>query len=168
MAGAGAALGSAGKASIEERSVFWSGRDGLSVRRIPPKFRSIMQLIRAIILFEIVVLLSGPARAQTTKELNTVADVYAAIRACWKTAKISGPADLGVRLSFTRDGKILGKARVTYENKTAAYENRLRFRVAVMDAFKRCTPLSFSPGLGDAVAGRPFNFRFTSNSGSGA
>jgi hypothetical protein len=138
--------------------------DGATAR----KLRIIMQLVRAIILVEIVVLLTGPAGAQTTKELNTVADIYAAIRACWKTAKISGPEALGVRLSFTRDGKILGKARVTYESKTATDENRLRFRVAVMNAFKRCTPLSFSPGLGDAVAGRPFNFRFISNSGSGA
>ncbi|MGB8106862.1 MAG: hypothetical protein WCF47_21565, partial [Pseudolabrys sp.] len=125
-----------------------------------------MQLIRAIILVEIVaVLLSRHAGAQTTKELNTIADIYAAIRACWKAPKISGPAELTVRLSFTRDGKILGKARVTYENNTIPVENRLRFRIAVMDAFRRCTPISLSPDLGDAVAGKPFNFRFRSNSG---
>jgi hypothetical protein len=45
-----------------------------------------MQLIRALILVEIValVLLSREAKAQTTKEINTIADIYAAIRACWK------------------------------------------------------------------------------------
>ena len=128
-------------------------------RRGPPKLRNIMQLIRAIIVVEIVaiVLLSRHAGGQTTKELNTIADIYAAIRACWKTPKISGPAELAVRLSFTRDGKILGKARVTYENKTVPDENRLRFRIAVMDTFKRCSPFSFSPDLGDAVAGKPFS-----------
>src|SRR5215469_2791114 len=129
-----------------------------------------MQLIRAIIVVEIVavLLLSEHAGAQTTMELHTIADIYAAIRACWKTVKISGPTDLAVRLSFTRDGKILGKARVTYENRTIPTENRLRFRIAVMDTLRRCTPLSFSPDLGDAVAGKPFNFRFTGNSDSGA
>ena len=129
-----------------------------------------MQFIRAIILVEIVavVLLSRHAGAQTTKELNTIADIYAAIRACWKAPRISGPAELTVRLSFTRDGKILGKARVTYEDKTVPVENRLRFRIAVMNTFKQCTPFSFSPDLGDAVAGKPFNFRFRSNSGLGA
>ena len=129
-----------------------------------------MQLIRAIILVEIVavVLLSRYAAAQPATELDTIADIYAAIRACWKTPKISGPAELAVRLSFTRDGKILGKARITYENKTVPLENRVRFRVAVMNTFKLCTPFSFSPDLGDAVAGKPFNFRFRSNSGSGA
>ena len=129
-----------------------------------------MRLLRAIVLVEIVAvaLLSRQAEAQTTEALNTIADIYAAVRICWKAPNISGPAELAVRLSFTRDGKILGKARVTYENKTVSIENRLRFRIAVMNTFRRCTPFSFSPGLGDAVAGKPFNFRFRSNSGSGA
>jgi hypothetical protein len=43
-----------------------------------------MQFIRGLILVEIValVLLSREATAQTTKELSTIADIYAAIRAC--------------------------------------------------------------------------------------
>jgi hypothetical protein len=129
-----------------------------------------MQFLRVVFLVGIVAvaLLSRPAEAQTTEGLNTIADIYAAVRTCWKAPNVSGPAEITVRLSFTRDGKILGKARVTYENKTAPVENRLRFRIAVMNAFKRCTPFSFRPDLGDAVAGKPFNFRFRSNSGSGA
>jgi len=144
------------------------GRD--CVRRRSTKIWHIMQLIRAMVLVEIVVvaLLSRHAGAQTTKELNTIADIYAAVRACWKTTTFSDPAELAVRLSFTRDGKILGKARVTYENKTVSVGTRLRFRMAVMNTFERCTPFSFSPDLGDAVAGKPLNFRFRSNSDSGA
>jgi len=130
---------------------------------------TIMQFIRALILVEVVavVLLSREASAQNTKELNTIADIYAAIRACWKAPKISDPVELTVRISFTRDGKILGKARVTYENRIVPLEERFRFRIAVMNTFKRCTPFSFSPDLGDAVAGKPFNFRFRSDPGSG-
>jgi hypothetical protein len=129
-----------------------------------------MQFLRVVFSVGIVAvaLLSRRAEAQTTEELNTIADIYAAVRICWKAPNISGPAEITVRLSFTRDGKILGKARVTYENKTVSVENRLRFRIAVMNAFKRCTPFSFRPDLGDAVAGKPFNFRFKSNSGPGA
>ena len=113
-----------------------------SVRSAAPKLRNIMQLIRAIILVEVVAaaVLSRNAGAQTTRELNTIADIYAATRACWKAPNISDPLELAVRLSFTRDGKILGKARVTYENKTVPVENRLRFRIIVMNTFKRCTP----------------------------
>jgi hypothetical protein len=129
-----------------------------------------MQFLRVVFSVGLVAvaLLSRRAEAQTTEELNTIADIYAAVRTCWKAPNISGPAEITVRLSFTRDGKILGKARVTYENKTVSVENRLRFRIAVMNAFKRCTPFSFRPDLGDAVAGKPFNFRFKSNSGPGA
>jgi hypothetical protein len=129
-----------------------------------------MQFLRVVFSVGLVAvaLLSRRAEAQTTEELNTIADIYAAVRTCWKAPNISGPAEITVRLSFTRDGKILGKARVTYENKTVSVENRLRFRIAVMNAFKRCTPFSFRLDLGDAVAGKPFNFRFKSNSGPGA
>ena len=139
--------------------------------RFRPRPRNVMQLTRAIILVEMVaiLLLSRHAGAQTQpiNQLNTIEDIFAAIRICWKAPSISGPAELVVRLSFTRDGKILGKARVTYENKTVSAESRFRYRRAVIQTFKQCTPFSFSPALGDAVAGRPINFRFRSNFGLG-
>ena len=121
-----------------------------------------MQLRRAIILAQMIamVLLSNHAAAQTAKQLNTLEDIFAAVRTCWKAPKISGPADLVVRLSFTRDGKILGKAHITYENKAVSVETRLLYRFAAMEAFKRCTPLPLSPDLGEAIAGKPINFRF--------
>jgi hypothetical protein len=126
-----------------------------------------MQLIRAMILVGMGALVPLPrhAGAHTVKELNTIADIYAAIRICWTAPNVSGPAELVVRLSFTRDGKILGKAHVTYENRTVSDEDRLLYRTAVIEAFERCTPFPFSSTLGDAIAGRPINFRFRSNSG---
>jgi hypothetical protein len=65
---------------------------------------------------------------------------------------VTGPAELKVRLSFTRDDKIVGKARVTDENRTMSVENRLRFPISIMDTFKRCTPISFTPDLDDPIA----------------
>lgn len=124
-----------------------------------------MHLRRAITLVKIIacVLLSNHAAAQTAKQLNTLEDIFAAVRTCWKAPKISGPADLVVRLSFTRDGKILGKAHITYENKAVSIETRLLYRFAAMEAFKRCTPLPLSLDLGEAIAGKPINFRFRNN-----
>ena len=117
---------------------------------------------RATILAQMVamMLLSNHAAAQTAKALNTLEDIFAAVRTCWKAPKISGPAELVVRLSFTRDGRIFGKAHITYENKAASSETRLLYRFAAMEAFKRCTPLPLSPDLGEAIAGKPINFRF--------
>ena len=127
-----------------------------------------MQLTRALILVEMAAtaLFLTHADARYAKELNTITDIYSAIRVCWKAPHIPGPAELTVRLSFTRDGKILGKARVTFENKMSSVANVLLYRMAVVEAFKLCTPFPFSPDLGDAIAGRPLIFRFRGNSGS--
>jgi len=120
-----------------------------------------MHLLRAIVLSQIIAIVPlSHAAAQTAKQLNTLEDIFAAVRTCWKAPKISGPAELVVRLSFTRDGKIFGKAHITYENKAASSETRLLYRFAAMEAFKRCTPLPLSPDLGEAIAGKPINFRF--------
>jgi len=78
-----------------------------------------MQLLRVVGIIA-VVLLFRPAEAQTTGELNTIADICAAVRTCWKSPNISAPAEMTVRLSFSRDVEILGNARVTYENKTSS------------------------------------------------
>lgn len=127
---------------------------------------AVMQFARPIILVGMLaIMLTGHAWAQTAKELNSIEDIYAALRVCWKSPKISDPAELVVRLSFSRDGKILGKAHVTYENRAVSTENRFLYRLAVLNTFRRCIPFSFSPDLGDAIAGRPINFRFRSNFG---
>src|ERR1035437_4391908 len=89
-------------------------------RRLRSYYRNPMQFVRAIALIgtAAVALLLGHAVADTSKkELTTIADIYTAIRVCWKAPKVSGPTELVVRLSFTRKGNILGTAQVTYENR---------------------------------------------------
>ena len=63
-------------------------------------------------------------------------------------------------VSFNREGAILGHPRITYETEGATDNDRLVYRVAVMETLQRCTPLPFTEGLGGAVAGRPFAFQF--------
>jgi hypothetical protein len=41
----------------------------------------------------------------------------------------------------------------------ASDDERLAYRIAVADMLKRCAPLPFTEGLGNAVAGRPFTMR---------
>ena len=137
-------------------------------RRVRSYYRNPMQFVRAIALIgtAAVALLLGHAVADTSKkELTTIADIYTAIRVCWKAPKVSVPTELVVRLSFTRKGNILGKAQVTHENRIVSNESMLLFRKAVIETFQRCTPLPFSRALGDAIAGRPMNFYFRQNSG---
>jgi hypothetical protein len=101
--------------------------------------------------------------AQTDQPVNTIKDVYARIRACWKppARSLAHPAiDITVIVSFNRAGQILGHPRVTYESEQADDNDRLLYRIAVMEALQRCTPMPFTEGMAGAAAGRPFTFRF--------
>jgi hypothetical protein len=95
-------------------------------------------------------------------QLNTLKDVFARLYACWRPppASRANPIDITVIVSFTRQGGILGHPRITYESEQATDNDRLMYRIAVMETLQRCAPLPFSEGLGGAVAGRPFAVRF--------
>jgi hypothetical protein len=112
-----------------------------------------------------VILLAGSAAAlaQTDEPVNTIKDVYARIRTCWKppAPSVAHPAiDITVIVSFNRAGQILGRPRVTYESEQADDNDRLMYRIAVMEALQRCTPMPFTEGMAGAVAGRPFAIQF--------
>ena len=58
-------------------------------------------------------------------------------------------------ISGTVNGDIIATPRVTYVREGAAPETREAYLHAITAALERCTPLHFSEGLGNAVAGRP-------------
>jgi hypothetical protein len=102
---------------------------------------------------------SAPAQVQ---QLDTIKDVVVRLHSCWKPPPLSqaNPIDITVIVSFNREGAILGHPRITYESENASDNDRLKYRVAVMETLQRCTPLPFTEGLGGAVAGRPFAVPF--------
>ena len=57
-------------------------------------------------------------------------------------------------VSFNRAGDILGHPRISYESEQATENDRLLYRIAVMEALQRCTPMPFTEGMGGAIAGR--------------
>src|SRR6187431_739858 len=105
----------------------------------------------------------GPARAEPAR-LDTIRDIFAKLRSCWKPPPPSraNPIDITVVVSFTREGAILGQPKITHESEHATDNDRLIYRIAVMEALQRCTPLPFTEALGGAVAGRPIAFPFKS------
>jgi hypothetical protein len=100
--------------------------------------------------------------AAEPERLDTIRDVVLAIHRCWRPppADKAGRIDITVIVSFNREGAILGHPRITYESQEATDNDRLQYRVAVMETLQRCTPLPFSQSLGGAVAGRPFAIPF--------
>ena len=103
------------------------------------------------------------AQAQP-QQLDTIKDVFAKLYSCWQPppASRANPMDITVIVSFNREGAILGQPRITYESANAGDNDRIAYRIAVMETLQRCAPLPFTEALGGAVAGRPLAVTFRS------
>jgi hypothetical protein len=107
--------------------------------------------------------LSGLTAQAETAQVDSIPDVIARLRTCWKpppAGRAHPGIDITVSVSFNRDGDILGHPRITYESEQATDNDRVMYRIAVMEALQRCTPMPFTEGMAGAVAGRPFRIQF--------
>jgi hypothetical protein len=95
-------------------------------------------------------------------EVNTIKDVFARLFGCWKppSASVATPMDITVIVSFNRSGAIMGRPRITYESPKATDNDRLAYRLAVMEALQRCSPMPFTESMAGAIAGHPFAVQF--------
>jgi hypothetical protein len=94
--------------------------------------------------------------------LNTLIDLSRAIGGCWEwppLEEIQSGMTVTILLSFKRNGEIFG-ARLTHQSQATSPQERDLYYRALADMMRRCSPLPFTDGLGNAVAGRPFTFRF--------
>jgi len=110
--------------------------------------------------------INGAEGGDTKPALNTIAEVFAALEACWIPPGLDqarAGMQITVMVSFKRSGELLGKPRITYETREASDDERLSYRVAMAEALRRCTPLPFTEALGNALAGRPMTLRFIDN-----
>jgi hypothetical protein len=106
-------------------------------------------------------LIAPVARAQLAT-VDNIKEAFAKLYSCWKPPPESRahPIDITVVVSFNRAGEILGRPRISYESEQADDNDRLLYRVAVMEALQRCTPMPFTDAMAGAVAGRPFAIQF--------
>ena len=95
-------------------------------------------------------------------QVGTIKEIFQHLRTCWKPppAARARPIDITVVVSFNRSGNILGHPRISYESAEASDDDRLQYRIAVMEALQRCTPLPFTDAMAGAAAGRPFAIQF--------
>ena len=104
----------------------------------------------------------APAAHAEQGQVNTIKEVFERLGTCWKPPPVSraNPMDITIIVSFNRSGAIMGRPRITYESAEASDDDRLAYRVAVMEALQRCTPMPFTESMAGAVAGHPFAVRF--------
>jgi len=117
----------------------------------------------AVIVTAVLALFSQAEAEEVSKaQLNTLEDVKRAIQHCWRwppARAIRDGMELTVRLSFKRNGEIFG-ARVTHQSRDVSDDEQFAYYRALVLMMKRCSPLPVTPALGEAIAGRPFFFRF--------
>src|ERR1700731_4206934 len=105
------------------------------------------------------------APAEPAQQVDTIRDVFAKLRTCWKPPPASSAnpeIDITVIVSFNRSGEILGRPRITYESEPATDNDRVQYRIAVMEALQRCSPMPFTGSMAGAVGGRPLAIQFHS------
>src|SRR6202011_5751591 len=109
-------------------------------------------------------LTSTSALAQAEpQQVNTIREAIARFGNCWRPPPASRPnpdSDITVIVSFNRAGEILGHPRISYESEQATDNDRVQYRIAVMETLQRCTPMPFTEAMAGAIAGRPFAVRF--------
>ena len=123
---------------------------------VAPHRKPLLWFAAALLLLSPVCAHAGPA------QVNSIKEAYARFSTCWKPppASRANPIDITVIVSFNRAGDILGRPRVTYESEQATDNDRLLYRIAVMETLQRCTPMPFTESMAGAVAGRPFAIQF--------
>jgi hypothetical protein len=124
-----------------------------------PRRKSPVWLAAALLLLP-----ASIASAQAPPDkVDNIKEAFARFRSCWKppAASVANPdIDITVIVSFDHDGNILGKPRITYQSEQATDNDRLQYRIAVMEALQRCSPMPFTDAMAGAVAGRPFAIQF--------
>jgi hypothetical protein len=119
------------------------------------------QVARRLVLVGLVAFALG-ARAQAGEAqpplVARVHGIATGIAACWRP-----PHDddqVTVRVSFTRDGAVIGEPRVVFVRSSGGGAEDAALASSMMTAIRDCTPLHFSARLGSAIAGQVLDIRF--------
>ncbi len=111
-----------------------------------------MSSIAPIVVF-MALAVAGVRTAGAQTPINNVHEIGAALRACWiSPAGITAP-QVTLRLSFKRNGEVIGEPFITYPSPYASSDDRAALRAVVAEDLKRCTPLPLSDGFGNIIAG---------------
>lgn len=100
--------------------------------------------------------------AQPAQRINSVQDLWGALRACWVAPAIQqdGGLDATIRISLARSGQLVGEPRVTYVSRKATTAQRDAIVASMRAALARCAPLPLTDRFGGSIAGRPLFIRF--------
>jgi hypothetical protein len=99
-------------------------------------------------------------------DLDTIGDLFAALRSCWSPPPVDtarAGMQMSVMFSFRKSGTPIAPPRLTFATPGASADIRDTYLKAIDSSLDGCTPLTFTKGLGDAIAGRPIMIRYVDN-----
>jgi hypothetical protein len=99
-------------------------------------------------------------------DLDTIGDLFAALRSCWTPPPVDNAREgmqMSVMFSFKKSGTTIAPPRLTFATPGASADIRDTYLKAINSSLGGCTPLTFTKGLGDAIAGRPIMIRYVDN-----
>ena len=100
--------------------------------------------------------------AEAQPQVTRVHGIATGIAACWRP-----PHDddqVTVRLSFTREGAVIGEPRIVYVRSSGGRADDSALADSMLRAIRECTPLNFSARLGSAIAGQVLDIHFIGRS----
>jgi hypothetical protein len=106
---------------------------------------------------------SGPEKPDAGQALDTVGDLFAALRSCWVPPaqdEARAGMEMTVRFALKRNGEMIAAPRVTYATRSAPAETRDIYFKAIMAALERCMPLPLTTELASEIVGVPIAARF--------
>lgn len=100
-----------------------------------------------------------------SKLATSLAELWQVLSACAQVSGVPAGAtgsEVTVLFSLKRDGSLLGQPRITHSRLTGAPVEQRVFVAAALSGIAGCLPAPVTPGLGGAIAGRPFRLRIMS------
>jgi hypothetical protein len=99
---------------------------------------------------------------EPARPANNLVELGSQINACFgRQGEWWAHGEITVNFSLRRDGSLIGRPRITYLRPQHDEATRQLVVEQAAEAVARCFPASLTEGLGGAVAGRMFSWRFT-------
>jgi hypothetical protein len=108
--------------------------------------------------------ISAAAQVTSAKPaVHNLQEIGKALDACMQPLEVPDHYQgirITVRLGFNARGQPLGPPQFTYVTSKAPERIKIEYKTAILNALKRCIPLSFSHKLGATIAGVPLTLSF--------
>lgn len=106
----------------------------------------------------------GAATTAQAAPANTLKELFGQLGACFSREAVAQQgwrgAEMSLRFSLRRDGSLIGKPHITYSKLPKDETDKRQVMESIAIAMDRCLPVKITDGLGGAIAGRMFVYRF--------